>query len=168
MRKKGIFLIFSLVVLSHLVLAVGIGVMAYLDSPKVQIAKALEGGAFKGELVSQYDDYAFSDGKKVYCYTCKACSLTSELENLPSWQKFPLDYRVHAMLYGLKTNEEGLNPYLTDEAKKPLVPEITEGYWYLEERKTKEKNSLPHFLPHFTLLIYDTESDLLYYIKADI
>ena len=60
-------------------------------------------------------------------------------------------------------------PYLTGEEWDPLVPEIREGYYRLIDRHAQagESDILDRHSFNFTLALYDTETDTLYFCELD-
>ena len=91
---------------------------------------------------------------------------------ITSWSPFPPDDTVQALLYGW-TEENAqeitsIGPFLTDDNGDPLVPKITNGYYLLIDRQEETTTPLlsrPSL--NFTLAVYDSDKDTLYYCKMD-
>ena len=60
-------------------------------------------------------------------------------------------------------------PYLTDEEGDLLVPEIREGWYRLIDRHAEagKTDLLSRASLNFTLALYDTDTDTLYYFEMD-
>ena len=95
-----------------------------------------------------------------------------------NWKAFPLDKTAQSLVYGVTeqtgTEETGImvyqtGPYLTGEEGDPLVPEIREGYYRLIDRHAEagETDLLDRASLNFTLALYDTERDTLYFCEMD-
>lgn len=89
---------------------------------------------------------------------------------------FPLDDTVKALVYGIETREGdsliGIGSYLSDEENRPLIPEIENGYYLLIDRQAEEGKAtgadiLYRASLNFTLGIYDSDADILYYFELD-
>ena len=81
-------------------------------------------------------------------------------------------------MYGVReevgTEETGITvyqtgPYLTDGEGDPLVPEIRAGFYRLIDRHAQagETDLLGRASLNFTLALYDTDTDTLYYFEMD-
>ena len=90
-----------------------------------------------------------------------------------AWNEFPLDDTVTALVYGLSDTTDGtmysVGPFITDEQGAACIPEIQNGYYYLLDRHSEkgETEILERASFNFTLGIYDTDTDILYYCKFD-
>ena len=65
-----------------------------------------------------------------------------------------------------------VGPYLTDEEKEPLVPEIQNGYYRLIDRHAGQDEPgdlgiLGRASLNFTLGRYDSDADRLYFCEMD-
>ena len=109
----------------------------------------------------------FSDGE-----------VLEQIEESGDWEAFPLDRTAQALVYGVTeetgTEETGITvfqtgPYLNDSDGNLLVPEIREGYYRLIDRHAQagESDILDRHSFNFTLALYDTETDTLYFCELD-
>lgn len=91
-----------------------------------------------------------------------------KIKNNTEWSAFPLDETVQTLVYGVETETTKDGPFLTDENGKSLVPEIQNGYYCLIDRHSDtkaeilERNSF-----NFTLGLYDTDTNTLYFCELD-
>lgn len=128
--------------------------LAYTDSP----------GGFHGEGTTCAVLH-FSDDR-----------VLEQLQADPRWSPLPLDETVQALVYGVswETDRERFHvgPYLTDEEGEPLVPEIQNGYYRLIDRHAgQDEPGDPGILGraslNFTLGLYDSDADRLYFCEMD-
>ena len=109
----------------------------------------------------------FSDGEAL-----------KQIEESGDWEAFPLDRTAQVLVYGVTeefgTEETGITvfqdgPYLVDSDGDPLVSEIREGYYQLIDRHAEAGQSdiLDRHSFNFTLALYDTETDTLYFCELD-
>ena len=99
-----------------------------------------------------------------------------QLQADPRWSPLPLDETVQALVYGVswETDRERFHvgPYLTDEEGEPLVPEIQNGYYRLIDRHAGQNEPgdpgiLGRASLNFTLGLYDSDADRLYFCEMD-
>lgn len=58
--------------------------------------------------------------------------------------------------------------YVTDNNSRSLFPEITEGYYMLIDRQEdKSQNILNRTSLNFTLAVYDTKTNTLFFAEID-
>ena len=87
-------------------------------------------------------------------------SLTEDLKKNREWKKLPLSDNLNTFIYG------GYDSKLE-------IPKIKEGYYYFKDRHSESEDvrddselmSRASF--NFTLLIYDSETDIMYIIEYD-
>ena len=94
------------------------------------------------------------------------------------WKAFPLDRTARALVYGVTertgTEETGImvyqtGPYVTNDDNDPLIPEIREGFYRLIDRHAEagETDLLNRASLNFTLALYDTDTNILYFCEMD-
>ena len=82
------------------------------------------------------------------------------------------------LVYGVTeqtgTEETGITvyqtgPYVTDDDNDPLIPEIRAGFYRLIDRHAQagETDLLGRASLNFTLALYDTDTDTLYFCEMD-
>ena len=150
------------------------------QTPQEAISGALGIDVSNCDLVSASDDHGgfHGDGITFVELSCADSGVLDQIREDNNWKVFPLDRAVQALVYGVTerigTEESGImisqtGPYLTDDDNNPLVPEIQEGYYRLIDRHTEagESDILSRHSFNFTLALYDTENDTLYFCKMD-
>ena len=133
-----------------------------------------------GEVVLSWDDHGgfHGDGTAFAELKCSDSGVLDQIMEDSDWKAFPLDRTAQALVYGVTeqtgTEETGImvyqtGPYLTGEEGDPLVPEIREGYYRLIDRHAKagETDLLDRASLNFTLALYDTDTDTLYFCEMD-
>ncbi len=129
----------------------------------------------RGQLVEYEDSHGgfHGDGETVAVVTFSEEGAW-ELETclgyeLPGWEKLPLTGDAHQVLYG----GNSWRPLFTGANGAPLVPELSNGWFYFLDRQIDYKEdyvresifSRSSF--HFTLAVYDADSRTLYYFQLD-
>ncbi len=130
-----------------------------------------------GEEVSYSDIHGgfLGDGITYAAYRFADSNVREQIEESGEWVPLPMDEVAAVLAYGVTEHGEGYTinrgPYLTDEEQEPLLPEVENGYYRLIDRQMEngfvtaamlERASL-----NFTLGIYDTDTDTLYYCEMD-
>ena len=130
------------------------------------------------EIISEEDDHGgfHGDGTTFLCFDCSGTDIAGQIRNGGNWTPFPLDDTVKALVYGIEIREGdsliGIGPYLSDEENRPLIPEIENGYYLLIDRQAEDGKATGADILHraslnFTLGIYDSDADILYYFELD-
>lgn len=132
------------------------------------------------EVVSSWDDHGgfHGDGTAFAELKCSGGGVLDQIREDSNWKALPLDRTAQALVYGVReesgTEETGITvyqtgPYLTDGEGDPLIPEIREGFYRLIDRHTQagETDLLSRASLNFTLALYDTGTDALYFCEMD-
>ena len=146
--------------------------------PQNSISNELGIDVSGGEEISNYDDHGGSHGDGATCIALQFSddSVLKQISQNDSWQEFPLDETTTALVYGVTNETDGWvsvnGSYLTDGSGDPLVPEIQNGYYLLIDRQADSGNAAGADILHrssfnFTLALYDTDTDTLYFCKLD-
>lgn len=142
------------------------------------VSKELGIDASDGTEISCSDSHGgfLGDGMTFITLSFPDEKTAEKIKNNPEWRPFPLDETVKTLVYGISTTDNGENisigPYLSDDGENAPVPEIQNGYYILIDRqeesdKAKEPNMLQRGSFNFTLGIYDTATNMLYYFRLD-
>ena len=79
-----------------------------------------------------------------------------------------MDETTTALIYGLSDDSYQIGPYLNDGSGNPLFPEVAQGYYRLIDRQDDtEQDILERYSFNFTVAVYDSEENILYYGKQD-
>lgn len=119
-------------------------------------------GGFLGDGET-YAKIVFSDD--VFC---------NEIKNNAEWSKLPLTPTLNIVVYGGdRQNGASSKSFIRDENDQPLIPNISDGYYFFKDRHDNSKNEkddtpiLDRASVNFTLAIYDSESKTLYFYEID-
>ena len=101
----------------------------------------------------------------------KAKEIVTQIKNNQDWKATPLPENIKLILYG---GEMGSNSsYVSDLAQKNKMPEINEGHWLFIDRKDGKKKItageelLSSYSSNYTVGLYDTQTNSLYYFESD-
>lgn len=141
-------------------------------SPKPQNTVSNELGidVSSGDEISASDSHGgfHGDGTTYIVLNFSDNKVLEQIEANTQWKKFPLDETVKALVYGISNEAGSIGPFLNDGNGGPLVPEIRNGYYLLIDRHTdKGTDILSRGSFNFTLGLYDTDTDTLYYCEFD-
>ncbi len=148
--------------------------------PQQIVSKGLKINVSGGEEISYTDDHGgfHGDGTTFIALQFSNDEVLDEIRESEEWSSLPLDETVEILIYGKEyESEDGedffqYGPYVTDDDFHPLFPEVENGYYCLIDRYTpspdeKETGILDRYSYNFTLGIYDTDTDILYYCEFD-
>lgn len=145
---------------------------------KDDIARPLGIDISSAEIITEEDDHGgfHGDGTAFICFDCSETDIADQINADESWSRFPLDDTVRALVYGIEMQDDDskiqMGPYLTDGNGHPLIPEVENGYYILIDEQTEEGRATGADILHrasfnFTLGIYDSDADILYYFELD-
>ena len=142
-----------------------------------RISKTLDLALAQGNLIENVDTHSGShgDGDSLQTWTFADDSLLKQIQADSAWKPFPLTKNLEALLYGV-TYDEGLSvtvvgPYVSFSEEQ--LPRVEHGYYYFVDRQaeSEQQNSDEQILErvsyNFSIAIYDTDTDTLYYVEAD-
>ena len=142
-----------------------------------RISKTLDLALAQGNLIENVDTHSGShgDGDSLQTWTFADDSLSKQIQADSAWKPFPLTKNLEALLYGV-TYDEGLSvtvvgPYVSFSEEQ--LPRVEHGYYYFVDRQaeSEQQNSDEQILErvsyNFSIAIYDTDTDTLYYVEAD-
>ena len=145
-----------------------------------EIAGALDLDLSGCEVVSSWDDHGgfHGDGTAFAELKCSDSGVLDQIQEDSGWKAFPLDRTARALVYGVReevgTEETGITayqtgPYVTDDDNDPLIPEIRAGFYRLIDRHAQagETDLLSRASLNFTLALYDTNTNTLYFCEMD-
>lgn len=122
-------------------------------------------------IVEEADTHGGFHGDGSY-YLILDCSKNKEkaLENIKSWKELPLSKNLNLIMYGGEKDGMTYGYNLAEEAK---IPEIENGYYYFCDRHSEstdssdDTNLFTRASFNFTLAIYDSDTDRMYYFEFD-
>lgn len=144
------------------------------QTPQEKIAMELGLDASDGTEVLHYDTHGGNgDGASCYALQFSDDDMEQTIRGGSQWAALPMDATTEILVYGRTDGYGSEGPYLTDSDGNALLPPIQNGYYCLIDRQAAEK-SLAAAQPilerasfNFTLAVYDTDQDILYYCQLD-
>lgn len=134
-----------------------------------EISKQLSIDVSQATQVSNYDTHSGNgDGTTCIVLNFQNENVLKEIEANPDWKRFPLDETAQILAYGYEDKTSQIGPFVTNDKGENLIPEIENGYYILVDRQSNQTdNILDRGSFNFTLGIYDTENNNLYFCKLD-
>ncbi|MCB7514907.1 hypothetical protein LI073_13060 [bacterium 210917-SL.2.15] len=160
----------SLVALLCMIMVLSIALTACKsESSQNIVSEALNIDVSSGSEVSHYDTHSGNgDGVSCIVLSFSDSSVLEEIKINTEWKAFPLDETMQALVYGVEDETEKVGPFLSDGDGNPLVAEIQNGYYCLIDRHSDtETNILERHSFNFTVGLYDTDTDTLYFCELD-
>lgn len=139
-------------------------------NPQEIIAKELGINLSNGITISNTDTHGgfHGDGHTYIVLKFDDDSLLKVIKNNSKWRKFPLDKTFQTLVYGREEDTSKTGPFVTDGQGNSLIPEIQNGYWFLIDRHSDTKTDiLERGSFNFTLGLYDTDNNIIYFYKLD-
>lgn len=139
-------------------------------SPQEIVSKELGIDVSKGVETSNIDTHGgfHGDGNTCIALRFDDDSALDAIKNNSKWKEFPLDETMQALVYGLKDETGEIGPFLNDNEGNALVPEIQNGYYLLIDRHSDKKSDiLERGSFNFTVGLYDTDNNIIYFCKLD-
>lgn len=131
---------------------------------------------YTAKYVYDFHPYVNGDGTSVIAYELRDDKVLNQIKENPKWKAFPLDETMTIILYGITyETPDGKythGPYICHHEHFndhiPILPKIQNGYYILVDRQKYEKeNIFERASYNFTVGVYDTDTDILYYCTFD-
>ena len=138
-----------------------------------RISKEIGIDVSTGKEDSNYDTHSGNgDGTSCIVLSFDDDTVLEKIKNNSEWEAFPINETIQTLVYGISDETSSVGPFLNDNKGNPLVPEIQNGYYILIDRQVdKDKATgadiLHRYSFNFTLCLYDTDTDTLYFCKLD-
>lgn len=136
-----------------------------IDLSKGTISQSVDShGGFHGDGIT-YVEMTFSEKDSK--------DIVRNLENNKDWNKLPLSENLNIVVYGKKSSNESVGPYITNNDLKPIFPMVHNGYYFFLDRHKESKDVkddtdlLNRYSFNFTIAIYDIDNRALYYCEFD-
>lgn len=146
---------------------------------KKEISKRLSIDCSGAEITESYDSHGgfLGDGTSFYQLKFSDASQTDIISHSTEWKPLPLTDTLQTVAWGLQDDEHDYAPMIIkdNDWDHPLIPHVANGYYFFLDRHsfaTDPKDdsvllddSRPSY--NFTLAIYDTDTNVLYYSGVD-
>lgn len=131
-----------------------------------RISESLGIDASRGTVVESYDDHSgfHVDGTLFAVLSFPDDALQSQIAAPGGWYALPMTEELHTLLYGTRTEEAAIGPYVG-----VTIPKVEEGYWILIDRHSEREKSeiLDGGSFNYTAAVYDALHDCLIYVEYD-
>lgn len=158
------------------ILLAGCGSKAGIQSG---ISKRLSIDCSSARITQSYDSHGgfLGDGTSFYALQFSDGSQVATISASSEWKPLPLTDTLKTVAWGLQDDEHDFAPMIIkdNDWEHPLIPEVTNGYYFFRDRHSyatdpKDDSMLldesrPSY--NFTLAIYDTDANMLYYSELD-
>lgn len=121
------------------------------------------------EFSVTYKDHGAFRGQGTSCTTLQFSddAFLEKIQENGTWKSLPLDESTQNLVYGV-VDSDYLGTPLTDEDGMPLIPEIENGYYLINEsKKTDEDTSFLMHTQDLFVSIYDADNRVLYHCTLD-
>lgn len=158
----------------------GVGISGFVkqeDLLKLSISTELSIDCDSADITYSYDSHGgfHGDGTSFYQLNFPDDSIVDDISKSAGWSELPLTENLTALVYGNQIGDCLYEPSIIkdDDPGHPLFPQIENGYYCFIDRHSESTNTkddtdvLNRYSENFTIAIYDTDSDTLYYSKLD-
>lgn len=98
--------------------------------------------------------------------TVHGAQLTEQLQNTDGWKTLPLEEELELLMYGGSRGGSSYGYYFADKAGIPKVE--NGGYYFIDRQQDTERAGLLYRRSYnFSLAIYDSDENILYYCEID-
>lgn len=155
--------------ITALILLVSLLTLAGCDTAtQTAVSRDLGLDIASGKEISNIDTYSHGEGHSCIAVSFDDDSILNDIKGNAEWKAFPLDTTTQTLVYGIKDEAGETGPFLSDSKGNALVPEIQNGYYLLIDRHDDTKTAiLERASFNFTVGLYDTDKNTLYYCKLD-
>ncbi|MDD4760670.1 MAG: hypothetical protein PHU66_07665 [Bacteroidaceae bacterium] len=107
---------------------------------------------------------------KIEFDTSEAENISLQITNHKGWRNLPLSENLNLIMYGGEKNNV---EYVYNFAERLGIPYIENGYWFFTDRhressfSEKDEDLFQRNSFNFTLALYDTDTNTLYYFEFD-
>ncbi len=140
-----------------------------------EISEVLDIDMDGGEIVTGSDSHGgfHGDGTAIFEIKFSTTDVQSRIEGNEKWNNLPLTDNLTALIYGLETDEGSFGPLLQGEDNESIIPEVANGYYIFIDRHSQSTNPqddsevVDRHSYNFTIAIFDTDTQTLYYMELD-
>jgi len=166
----------SIILLTSLTLLVMTGCGAEKEnSISSEISKTIGVDVSVGEVISKSDSHGgfHGDGYTVIEIQLNDTSISDQIKDNEDWNTLPLTENLTALVYGVQTESSSVGPMIHSGDGAPVIPEVENGYYYFLDRHSQSTNPeddsgvLDRASYNFTIAIFDTDQQTLYYMELD-
>lgn len=128
------------------------------------------------EYVTRIDTHGgfHGDGSTIVTIPMSSQSVLQQINSNSNWHPLPLTENLTAVVYGITDGTSTIGPYITvDDTRNPAVPEISNGYYFFLDRHSQstdphdDTNVLSRASFNLTIAVYDSDTEMLYFLEFD-
>lgn len=143
---------------------------------KTNISKTLGIDISSAEYMTTIDTHGgfFGDGTAHVIVPLEGSNCLEQIQSNNDWHELPLSENLTAIVYGIKTENASIGPYITfDDSGSSGIPEIENGYYFFLDRHSQstdpsdDSSVLARASFNLTIAIYDADTDTLHYLELD-
>ena len=132
-----------------------------------RISEKLGIDAGAGILVTSMDDHSgfHGDGTSYAVLSFESEELERQIGAPGGWKALPLTENIQTVVYGVRTETSFSGPFID-----VTIPRVERGYWYFYDRKrdtASDGQVLSAGSFNYTIAIYDSDTDRLYFCEYD-
>lgn len=140
------------------------------------VSEVIDVNVLDGELLVNYDDHGgfLGDGEIFIKIKMPNNRCLDVMKTNPKWLPLPFSSNISRVVYGIESKEFSASSMIRyHDSDEVLIPPIKNGYYYFFDRHTESKNPkddtelFNRCSYNFTLVIYDTDERMLYFIYYD-
>lgn len=96
-------------------------------------------------------------------------NMAAHIAGINGWRSLPLSENLQTVVYGKDDGDVHYGPFIDDNT----IPAVEHGYYYFYDRHSDSNNPkddtdiLKRYSFNFTIAIYDTDNNNLYYYELD-
>ena len=144
------------------------------SSVRSAISDTLGMNVRSGEVLVESDTHGgfHGDGLLFAAFSFSDDSISRQIANDNDWSPLPWSHKLTTLAYGSGTAAIRNGPYLTDGNGTPVLPAVQNGYYFFYDRHSqaedpRDESAVFRGSFNFTLALYDTDTDTLYYVEFD-
>ena len=130
----------------------------------------------KAEYATRIDTHGgfHGDGSTIVIMPVSSDSVLPQIQANENWHSLPLTENLTAVVYGIRTDDASVGPFITvDDSRTAAIPQITNGYYFFLDRHSQstdpqdDTNVLARSSFNLTIVVYDCDTETLYYLELD-
>ena len=140
------------------------------ETPQEIVSRELGVDVSGGTEISYEDTHGgfHGDGDTIITLKFDDNSVTDAIKGNSKWREFPIDETTQALVYGLEKENCQYGPFLNDGMGNALIPEIQNGYYILLDRQPEtDTDILERYSFNFTVGLYDSDTNIMYFYELD-
>ena len=140
------------------------------------VSEVIDVNVLDGKVLVNYDDHGgfLGDGETFIKIKMPNDRCLDVMKTNPKWLPLPFSSNIYRVVYGIESKDFSASSMIRyHDSDEILIPPIKNGYYYFFDRNMESKNPkddtelFNRCSYNFTLVIYDTDERMLYFIYYD-